>query len=318
MSGKDFFKTVFSNWHIKLLSLIIAVFIVVVYRIQSLDERYLTVPLKVKYSSKVIPSSAVAEVVKLTIKGKTEDIFLISDRDIVAVANFSDIYENGKYSVPIKLEKSGSAKILSDIEIVVSPSSMSVTLEEKLRKTLKIVPDTVGMVATGYGINSETMTPQYVMVEGPKSYLNNISTISTETINISDIKEDSSFETRVKIENNSLKIIGSPISRYSINIGEVIKTQIINNLDLSLIGAEKANLTLKYNYDISKSFIKIRAKELELLKKRKDIFSFYIDCSFINDVGTYTLKVQTYSIDGFEILNFEPKTIVVEAVKKEE
>ncbi len=68
---------------------------------------------------------------------------------------------------------------------------------------------------------------------------------------------------------------------------------------------------------IHKSFIKIRAKELDLLNKRSDAFSFYIDCSFINKVGKYKLNIQTYNADGFEILNFEPKTIEVTAIAKE-
>lgn len=80
----------------------------------------------------------------------------------------------------------------------INPSSVKITTEETISKTVKVLPVIVGEPEKGYFVKSVDVVPQYVVIEGVRSEVIKVGNVKTEPIDISAFKE--SFSQNLKID----------------------------------------------------------------------------------------------------------------------
>ena len=79
-----------------------------------------------------------------------------------------------------------------------SPTSVLIRLEEVVERYVKVSPTLVGRPGAGYEIASLQVSPNRVLVSGPRSALNRVDSIGTEPIDIMNFTGD--MEARVNTE----------------------------------------------------------------------------------------------------------------------
>jgi YbbR domain-containing protein len=75
------------------------------------------------------------------------------------------------------------------MEVVrITPAAIRVEMEQRIQKDIAVEPQIVGKPPAGYQIERISVRPGSVKVSGPKSILNAMLSLSTESISVSDIQ----------------------------------------------------------------------------------------------------------------------------------
>lgn len=101
------------------------------YRLNTLETRTFTVPLKVETSKAFIPSNVIEQTVRVTLRGEANSITPILEEDIEAYINLDGYIKEGSYRASVKIRKKGSALGVEPFEISVVPIEIHMVLEEK-------------------------------------------------------------------------------------------------------------------------------------------------------------------------------------------
>ncbi len=121
--------------------------------------------------------------VNVKVKGKRNDLYKISSKDMVVRADIRG-FRKGVNSVPLEY----SAPTNINVEDI-SPKEIKVTLDEIVKRQKPVVVNSVGQAAQGYEPTQAIVSPSEVMVEGPESLVNTVSSVVAD-VNLKDKLED--------------------------------------------------------------------------------------------------------------------------------
>ena len=222
MKNKNRFLSLFTDeWQLKIAALVGAVFTWFFYDMISLEERYLTVPLEVSINETVAPLRSYPEAVKLTVRGRAEDIYLFSDADFRAFADFSAHDVPGRYAVPISVQSLRSAELLNDIQIDTDPKFLDLAFDWKVTKQVEVTADLKGFPASGFEVAEVRVEPAFVEISAPESVAAPIETVSTIPIPIDGSRNSFSVLAEVAIDDKTVSFTGDPIVRLYVTVSEV-------------------------------------------------------------------------------------------------
>jgi YbbR domain-containing protein len=119
-----------ANWPAKVISVALALILVVFYRMNTSSTRSFSVPLQLiePNSLKVINYSP--KNIKVDFWSEEYIINSIADSDIEAYIDLSNYQFAGRYNVPVKTLKKGTARDVEPLEIKVNPLEVVVELGE--------------------------------------------------------------------------------------------------------------------------------------------------------------------------------------------
>ncbi|MCX8012849.1 MAG: hypothetical protein N3A02_00990, partial [Rectinema sp.] len=84
MSSETRIQRLLENWPAKVISLMLAIFIMFLYNLTRLDQRLITIPLTVTLGRTFVPSTEYPKTVRVVIRGERDQIYRIRESDIVA------------------------------------------------------------------------------------------------------------------------------------------------------------------------------------------------------------------------------------------
>ena len=177
-------KLVERNWPAKIISVAAAIMLFLFYRATSLEERFFSVPLDVIINEGYAVSSSTPASVKVSLRGSEENIFLILEDDVEVFADFSKHDSEGQFREPLKFLKTGSARNIEGLEIKLDPSEITLELERKVSRSVKIQPQLSGYPAKGHELDQYILSTEEVFVEGPASHVEQLEFIPTEEISL--------------------------------------------------------------------------------------------------------------------------------------
>jgi YbbR domain-containing protein len=177
-----FFERLFRNsLFLKILSVIIAIGIWL-YIVNVADprrsEEYTNVPISFVYEGTVPYNNSLMPLVtsrsffvNLRVSGPRTSLMNYSKDKISASLNFNSVAAEGIYEVPISISL-GDDSLTYEIL-----GSDSITLEfvKKSSTTLRVDVKSSGTFKTGYSVVEQTVSPETITVEGPKSVVDTIS-----------------------------------------------------------------------------------------------------------------------------------------------
>ena len=235
MKNKNRFLSLFTDeWQLKIAALVGAVFTWFFYDMISLEERYLTVPLEVSINETVAPLRSYPEAVKLTVRGRAEDIYLFSDEDFRAFADFSAHDVPGRYAVPISVQSLRSAELLNDIQIDTDPKFLDLAFDWKVTKQVEVTADLKGFPASGFEVAEVRVEPAFVEISAPESVAAPIETVSTIPIPIDGSRNSFSVLAEVAIDDKTVSFTGDPIVRLYVTVSEVFTEKTFEPLPIEL------------------------------------------------------------------------------------
>lgn len=317
MKRKELLPRLVHNWPAKVLSVAAALVLFLLNRMSSLDERFLSVPLTLSTNESVMPASQYPRVVRVTLRGDANSIFLILEGDLEAYVDLSDHTSEGVYKAPVLIRKTGTALDIDPLEIRPDPLEITVALEQKVVREFEIVPDLEGVPESGYELVQMFLSPETVTLEGPRSRIEQLSSISTQPISLSGRSE--SFQARVRLQTLDplVRIRGTDAVELRAVIEESVEVRTYPGVDLIVLGL-RPELTLASPLPEGTVTIQGTVRFFETL--RSEQIRLTVDLSHIRAPGTYTFEAKPDLPRGAVVLNYEPLTVelTLEAVAPEE
>lgn len=309
MNTNKFFYSLFDNWMAKIISLLAAILLALMYQINTLQERVISVPLTIVTDDNFAVTGDYPKNIRVSLRGSDEQIFSILDNDIRAVADFTSSTAEGSYRSPVQIRFNKQFPLAKDtLEIRVEPESITIYQEEKIIRSLEITPVLVGFPPNGYELVQYYISPTTIMVQGPRSQMDSIHAISTEEVDVTNRYDDFSLSTRLVQPGENVYFPGGDIVEIRGVIDESIIVQTLT--DQSIITVDLPS-DLVISEALPEISLTVQGSQLQLEKLRPRDFHFFLDCSNITVPGTYTLPIRADVPSGIAVLKYFPREIPV-------
>lgn len=277
------------NWPAKVISLAAAVVIVLFNDLAGIQERYFTVPLQLELDEEVVAVETTPSRVRVVLRGEEEVIFGVLEDDIVAYADLTEHGTEGVFRTPVRIRKTGSALDAEVIEIRVEPLEVTVSLEEKLYRSLEVVPNIVGFPPPGYQLNDYRVSPTTVEAVGPRSDVEELQTVLTEEIELAGRREDFSERVRLVQPTTQVRFPGGDVVEFRGVIVETIIQQAFDSVEIRVNDLEEE---LIITSEIPRGRIVVQGRQIELEELTPDQVQLAVDASRITEPGEYTLPTR--------------------------
>ena len=308
MNRKRLFARVVENWPAKVLSLGLAMVLFIFHRMNNLEERFFSVPLKIENLSSLMPSSPYPRMIRISLRGEANSIYPILENDIEAYVEMGKNTTPGTYVVPVQWRKKGTALGVEPLQITVDPIEISFSLDYKISKFVPIVAGFQGQVDSGYAMTSYTLNPGQIIIDGPANLMVSITELFTEPIDLDGRKSDFSGTVGVLQLDPLIVIRGSGRTEFSGNISRIIPVRNILNIPIGVTGMNEG---LAGELEIKTGNIHLEAVNQDAVDKFEPPPDFLkVDCSGISKPGDYILRVLTG--DAGEIsLRVDPEEVKI-------
>jgi len=205
LNSSKLIAKIIEKWPTKVLSVAAALIISIFYRMNTLETRFISVPLQIESGDSLTPASSYARTVRVSLRGEASSIHPILEEDIEAYIDLKKYAADGAYRIPVQIRKKGSALGIEPLEISVVPIEITLVLEQKAIKNIPVFPSLSGTAAEGYVLTGESISPSEVTAEGPKSVLDSVYEFNTDTISLDGRYEN--FTVMANIINNNPYVI---------------------------------------------------------------------------------------------------------------
>lgn len=315
MNIKPFLEKFLHNWKAKLACIVIAVIVYFFHQFSSYSKKTIVIPLDVVEEGVMTPLEPLhVKNVRVTVRGKSEDIQRISDENFHAYADISSATKKGLSKFPVLVDANKDVLSLETIEISTKPEYVEINLDEKYERYVLIEPLVKGDVAQNFEYEIESVNPSTVKMTGPKSLLQKMRSVYTEAVDVD--RKSSSFETKVPLENkNSLiKFISDKEMSVLVNV------KIYENKKTKTFAAIKnsyKNVSQDFVAKASNEYFDINLEgavsAIDALRN-KDI-QLYVDLTEIGEEGEYSLPLICNVPTGISVLSISPSEVTVTVSK---
>lgn len=275
------------NWPQKIICFVIAILIYIFYNISALDSKYFNVPLQLQANAGYLPLGSYPSHVRVSIRGKSEDLTNITEKDFFALLDLDGCTKNGKDRFPVELNLSERLMLIENIECRVTPSSVELRVEEQISDYSNVKPLIYGEPAKGYYVENIKTTPSKVKITGPRSMVENCNRLQTSRVNIEGASVP--LKQKVLVENSGDFLELSETSEITVEVNILPK-----KLEKEFKNIPIVSLNLRDDLEIkSKSEVsaKITGNLIDLEKYMPTTGDFAVNFNGIDDDGEYELPV---------------------------
>ncbi len=312
MKIKQLFEKLIENWPVKAVCLMMAIFLYIFNQQSGMTTNTIKTNLIIGNENGFTPAEVFNTNVAVTLRGKSESISSITEKNITAYLDFSYVAKGGKYEFPVLLKFDQTVSAMNPMEIKVTPEKITLKVEEEISGYAKIEPLLKGEVPHGYQRKSVVIEPEQVKIRGARSLVENCKSLQTATIVLSNAT--TSFSGTAKIENlkKNISLETDKVS-YTVEVEEISDTKTLSNVPLSAVNLSP-ELEVK-NLQKSVSF-SVKGKLLSLEKFTDYSSVCKADFSDVKEPGKYDVKL-LYSLPfGIYLDGNYPKTVSVSVSQK--
>lgn len=278
MNTKRLLDKILDKWPAKVICLVIAIFLYFFHQASLIDSKTIVVPLQIIENGMVMHVGSTPGSVSVVVRAEEETIKSVLPSDISASVCLDTITEKGSYKLPVKITLSNSLLAYDPFEVKLKDDSVTIDVDRKAIKYVRIAPSIVGEVAHGYEIESISMNPSTVEIAGPESVVNATEQIFTTRLNVSNAEINFSTETSYQQLNKLLTVMDEGPFKAEVTIKpkmmertfDSVPIEILNldnNLDiqgeLPLISIKlSGSMPVLENYILSKHAVQINFSEV--------------------------------------------------------
>ncbi|MCI0662102.1 MAG: hypothetical protein L0220_13610, partial [Acidobacteria bacterium] len=151
------------------------------------------------------------------LRGPRDIVKSLTPNQLSVIATLNN-KELGERNVQLKAE---DLSHLDNVEVVqIDPPSIKIRLEPTVRRVVKVIPQFEGEVEEGLEIYRRTVDPSSIEIEGPKSLVEKLNDVLTETVNLTGRKSDFRLQVGVETSHNSLRVKTPGPINLAVEIGE--------------------------------------------------------------------------------------------------
>jgi YbbR domain-containing protein len=172
----------------------ISVFFAITLWFYVLNSAPIVIEKKIPLNFKLPKGMAISNLIdsEVTVKLKGSRVFM---RNIFQQNNFiflnltKFILNKKKKEIDVKLSPA-DVPVPFGVEVLeISPKNLNIRLEKLAKKTVPIIPTLIGEVGTEFKLIKESLIPDKLEIEGPRSLVKEIKSISTTAIDISSLQK---------------------------------------------------------------------------------------------------------------------------------
>jgi YbbR domain-containing protein len=301
------------KWHVKVLSVVVAIFLFAFHRMGDLQERFFSVPLTFRLDSGLVPAGPFPRTIRITLRGDANSIYPVGETGIEAFVDLSMYTEPGIYRVPVQVQKAADLET-EDLEILVEPMEISIELDAKMSRYVPISPAFKGYLESGYEMVSYDLDPPEAAVEGPVKILSKIPELSTESIDLRSRSGDFSSRVRIINPNPLLEIRGDGMTEFTGFVRELIMITNLADIPVSVTG-----LAPFLEADLNPPAASIRVlgiqRAIDALDKETILG---VDCSALTEPGIYEVPLTVFLGEELTLERTDPETIQVTLYRRTE
>jgi YbbR domain-containing protein len=297
---------ILSNWPAKIISLVAAALLFLFYRVNTMDERFFSVPLQVDPPAGVAISKPYPKSARVTLRGKEEDIFSVIEEDIEVFADFGRFQTEGQFRVPVRVVRRGSSLNIEPLDIRVEPAEISITLEQRIEKTVALKAVIGGSPPVGYDLVQYTIVPDSMQISGPRSIVAAIETIELEEIDLDDRTEDFTEQVTIVAENPLLDYSRERTVVFRGILREAVIIKTFEEVDIISIDLSP---DLRLAEPLPKGSIRLQGNQRAIEALLPDQLRLVLDCGGIEKPGPQILYPLPDIPPEYVVLKFEPQSL---------
>ncbi|MBO0720508.1 MAG: YbbR-like domain-containing protein [Blastocatellia bacterium] len=221
------------NVGLKILALLLALLLFAVSRQPKAQVRLSGVPLEFQNISPGLEVSGdVAQSVSVRLSGPRDVVRNLSPNQLLVIANLSN-KDSGERNVQLRPDADSLPDNVEVLQIV--PPSIRLKLEKTMKRFVTIVPQFEGDVPEKLEVYRKIVEPPIIEIEGPKSQVERLNEVMTETVNLAG--RTNSFKTSLDVETpqNSIRVNTPGPIILTIEIGERRVTRHYTNIPVQWI-----------------------------------------------------------------------------------
>ena len=288
MNTKRFLDKITQNWPTKVLCLVVALFIYFFHQMSILEKKTFTVPLETKANGSMISASENNRYVKVTLRGKRDEVSSVTNKDISAYLDISDITQEGEYTFPVLIDSSPRLLLIEPLEVRVSPEKVSLKVETRTIKYVPVEPLLSGEVAHGFEQTSISVEPATIKIEGPRQMIESITAVQTEAVDIEGIQRTTTRDVLLQNENKLITFDDETPVSVTVTVAETGMKKDIS--DIQILYYNLAD-NLEVKSPVERGTVTIEGSQLILEKMNDKQVVLHADCSAITTPGTYEAPV---------------------------
>ncbi len=311
MRGRRFLSLLVADLPVKVICLAAAVVLFLFHRVNTLTERFFSVPLDVTTPSGLAVASAYPKTVRITLRGAEEAIYPILEEDIGASVNLESFRSAGIYQAQVKVSRKGTAMNVEPLEINVDPGEIAFTLEPLTERRVSVIPDIRGEPAYGYELVQTAVTPQSVVIRGARSRVQGVSALPTEEIDLTGRTGSFASRVRIVLPNTLLRIAGDATADFRATIQESIVTRRFDAVPISTVDLSPH---LAVRGPLPAGSVQVQGAQLVVDGIRSEQVRVVLDCSAVKRAGQYELHPRAEVPSSVTVPDFDPKVLTVDFV----
>lgn len=229
-----------------------------------------------------------------------------------AVVNISlnDSNQSITRSVPVSIE-SDTGK---ELPLNINPGIIEVTVPVLPTKTVEVIPQVTGTPKMGYEVTNLEISPKYIVIAAEESILNNINSVNTETLDISD-----EFYSTAKflniVNDGSFIVVDEQASPHvKVTIEKVIQKSLVYSIsDINFTNVPEG-FDMKVNSE--EEFVLVTIKGISSIINQFSEEDLSINCDLSEStVGINDLLLVVNTDTQLHSIEISPETIQVELIE---
>jgi YbbR domain-containing protein len=297
-----------SDWPAKVLSIAGAIALFFFYQFNRLEERPLSVPLRVEVNNELVPASQYPRTVRLVVRGESNAIFSILEEDLQASIDLGPYRNAGIVRVPVLVEKRGSALGIDPLEISVEPPEIALSIEPRVERDIHVVPSFRGYLEPGYELAGFKLEPSKIEVAGPASLMEEIDDVATEPIELTGRSENFTVRTSLSARNPLLFFLTSDTFVFTAEIRKTLVYRIFKDLSVSFTGLTEG-LSVREPEPAGSARVAASSVELDGFVPADGVLE--ADLSRITQPGVYSVPVIPRFPAVFDVESWSPVVVTV-------
>lgn len=306
MRRRSFILRMLDQWPIKLICMAAAGVLYILFRINTLTERQVTLPLNVLTPEGFVVSSEYPGSVNVTLRGDTEDIDGVIPDDIEAFLNLTLYPEAGEFQIPVEFRKKGTALQPDALEMRSRPREVTLAMERRTVRSLTVRPDLSGFPALGYELTQFFVSPSSVTAVGPQSQMSQLDELKTELIDLSGRRSDFTASTRLVRPSGQIELPGGEVVEFRGVVDEAVVIRTIADREVVVFDLSDG---LVIEGELPRVTLTVQGSQLTVEGAKPSDMTFYVDGSAVRRPGTYSLPLKMDIPSGLAVLRLLPREI---------
>jgi len=310
LTTKPLLAGVLAYWPVKILALAAAVLLFVFNRMNNLEQRVFELPLEVILPDGYVLADPLRERAVLTVRGETDGALRQATREqFRAYVDLTGMRREGTFVAAVRYGRRDAAQLSDAFVERAEPTEVAVSLERVAERSLPVVANIAGTPEAGYALSQYTISPPVVRLRGPRTVVENTTSVLTEEISLDGITGD--YKTRIGLLHSSplISFVGASRVEFHGIITKVIVTRVFEDTPITPLNADE-----RYGWEVRPALgrLVLKGPEVELDGPEVGPPRLLVDLA---GGGAAARQARVATVpevpEGVTVVDYEPREVIV-------